>query len=80
MSVYSLKSGGEKYRVLQVSRQFKVLDAVTVHLRDGKTINGKIIFIEEDKVLVTGPYIPIEEILLSEIFDIIPWDLPEEWK
>ena len=80
MAVYSIGRNGKKHMALQVTRQFKVFDTVEITLRGGKKTRGEIIYIEEGKVHVTGPYVPNEEIDLKEIIDIISWNAPESWK
>ena len=80
MAVYSIGRNGKKNMALQVTKQFRVFDTVEITFRDGKKIQGEIIYIEEEKVYVTGPYMPNEIIDLREITDIISWNAPESWK
>ncbi len=79
MALYSIKMD-EDQRVLQVTKRFKVFDLVTLTFRDGQTINGEIVFIEKEKIHITGPYGPIETFKLQEILDITSWNAIEEWE
>lgn len=80
MAVYSMGMSGEKYKTLEVTRRFKVFDTVTIYLREGKLINGEIVFIGDDEVYVTGPYMPIHEIKFKDITDVTQWNAPADWK
>lgn len=80
MAVYSIGTNGTEQKTLQVTIRFKVFDMVTINLRDGETVNGEIVYIEKDKVHVTGPYRPIQKIDFKDISDINSWNPPENWR
>ena len=80
MAVYSIGTNGTEQMILQVTSRFKVFDMVTINLRDGEIVNGEIVYIEKDKVHVTGPYRPIQKIDFKDISDINSWNPPETWR
>lgn len=80
MAVYPIQMRGEQYPCIEVTRRFKVFDMVTITCKDGKEINGEIIYIDKRSVLISGPYLPIEEVELKKILDICIWNPPESWK
>jgi hypothetical protein len=80
MAVYSSQRDGQQYRCIEVTRRFKVFDMVTITCKDGREINGEIIYIDKGSLQISGPYLPIEEIKLKSIFDINKWEPPESWK
>ena len=80
VAAYSIQMSGEQYRCVEIKRRFKVFDMVTITCKDGKKINGEIIYIDKQSVQITGPYLPIEEVKLKTIFDIERWEPPESWR
>ena len=80
MAVYTKGMENEQYLTIQVTKRFKVFDMVEVTFKDGRAINGEIVYVEKEFLHITGPYMPIEIVDFKEIVDINYWIPPEEWK
>ena len=77
MAVQSIQMNGEINWGIEI--RFKVFDMVTITCKDGRKMNGEIIYIDKKSVYITGPYLPIQEVELEKIFDISGWEPPESW-
>ena len=80
MAVYSIGTNGTTQLSVQVTIRFKVFDTVRITLRNGEHADGEIVYIEKDKVHITGPYRPIQKINFKDISDINSWNPPETWR
>ena len=79
MGVYPIRKSGNQYKCLQITKQFALYDTVKIFRKDGTCATGEIVFISDDEVQVTGPYLPVISVSLCDIEDIEDWKRPENW-
>ena len=79
MAVYPIQKRGNQYKCLKITKQAGLYDTVKIYCKDGNCVTGEIIYMSDDEVQVTGPYLPIRSIELCDIENIQDWKPPEYW-